>query len=76
MKNPNRKQRNKEGLDITNVLLTLELVNSFKAYWKSKEIILKFDNRKDMTQFSNLMEMFFAIEEDILEKDKNEKQTS
>lgn len=66
------KKQNKEGLDLTNFLLTLELVRSFKAHWKSKEVILRFDNRKEMTQFVSLMEMFYAVEEDILEEE-NEK---
>ena len=72
-KNQNKRCNSKDGLDLTYVLLTLELVRSFKAHWKSKELVLKFDNRKDMTQFTNLMEMFYAIEEDILEEEENKK---
>ena len=73
MENQSKKQHSREaGLDLTYVLLTLELVRSFKAHWKSKELVLRFDTRKDMTQFSNLMELFYAIEEDILEEEENE----
>jgi len=72
MEDQDKKQQNKEGLDLTNFLLTLELVRSFKAHWKSKEVILRFDNRKEMTQFVSLMEMFYAIEEDILEEENEE----
>ena len=74
MDNQNNNHHNtEEGLDLTHVLLTLELVRSFKAHWKSKEVILRFDNRKEMTQFVSLMELFYAIEEDILEEEENEK---
>ena len=74
MENQNNKNYNEAyGHDLTQILLTLELVRSFKAHWKSKELILRFDNRKEMTQFVSLMEMFYAIEEDILEEEENEK---
>jgi len=74
MENQNKKNHNEAyGHDLTQILLTLELVRSFKAHWKSKEVILRFDNRKEMTRFVSLMEMFYAIEEDILEEEENGK---
>lgn len=73
MENQTKKQNEAEGLDVTHVLLTLELVRSFKALWKSREVVLRFDNRKDMAQFVNLTDMIFAVEEEILEEEGNEK---
>ena len=74
MENQNKKNHNEDlGLDLTNLLLTLELVRSFRALWKSREVVLRFDDRKEMGQFVNLMDMVFAIEEEILEEEENEK---
>jgi hypothetical protein len=71
MENKNKQPEwcGEEGLDVTHVLLTLELVRSFKAHWKSKELVLKFYNRDEMRQFVDLMNVMYCACEDILEEE-------
>jgi len=71
MESPEQKVKS-YNQDLTQILLTLETIRSVKALWKSKEITLRFDNRKDMSRFISLIELFFAIEEDILEEAEQE----
>lgn len=42
--------------DLTQILLTLELIRSFKVHWKTKEIVLRCDNRNDMLHITSLLE--------------------
>lgn len=54
---------------ITKALLNFENIRSFQAHWKSKEIVLRFDNRQEMLQFIGFLEFYYATVEDMIEEE-------